>query len=188
LKELKEIEGTNPYEFCDSLEESELIDLNRNLTFQKVIPRIDLHNYKEQQFYIYCYLDPFDKKTQMYKIGNKKVMFGYRPIYIGKATGKGYRHHQHLIEFAKSKYDVDEKNDITFNKWKIEAFKKLEFNMKNNKNMNLPSDWKDYKDNWIVLLEEAFSQQDLQQLEKEYINGIGTLKKNTGLLTNATFG
>lgn len=161
------------------------------LKYNKVYPRIDVHDYNKHKFYIYCYLDPFDFNPKKYNIklpNNQNFVFGYRPLYIGKATGNGYRHHQHLVEFAKSNVDIDKDLKTFPNQWKKQHFMKLEKELVNNRDSNLPSSWNEYKQHWIILLDIANSQEELIIKEKAFINGIGTLRKNSGVLTNATFG
>jgi len=202
------MEGVSPYEddnsnnavrFIEKLEESTSINL---IKLHKVIPRVDLHDYKNNHFYIYCYLNPFKSVINKFLVDFDKdlndeynlpstpteFIFGYEPIYIGKATGAGYRHNQHLIEFAKCSQDIDDNNRIIINQYKKEAFQKIEDKMKENEDDNLPSNWKEYKDNWIIILTTANNQEELIRKEKALINSIGTIRKGTGSLTNATFG
>jgi len=175
----------NPINYKETLEENNLVDY---MKFQKIHPRIDIHNYKEQKFYLYCYLDPFNDTILKYIINNQRYVFGYRPLYVGKATGAGYRHNQHLVEFAKSNMDIDDNLKTFPNMWKKQIFADLEKKMLMNKNPDLPSNWNEYKDNWIIIMDTANSSEELIEKEKEIINKIGTLRKRTGYLVNATHG
>jgi len=195
----KDDNSSNIVQKIEQLEESASLSL---IGLHKVIPRVDLHDYKNNHFYIYCYLNPFKKGVKKFEVDFDKdlndkynlsaspteFIFGYEPIYIGKATGAGYRHNQHLIEFAKSPQDIDDNNRIVINHYKKEAFQNIEKNMEENKDDNLPSNWKEYKDNWIIILTTANDQEELMRKEKALINSIGTIRKGTGSLTNATFG
>ena len=163
-------------------------ELENYLKFHKVYPKIEIHDYNVHKFYLYVYLDPFDKFYHTFSIMGKNISFGYRPLYIGKATGAGYRHNQHIVEFAKSIFDMDKDNKTFPNKLKQEHFKDLDALMKRNHDINLPSNWNDYKKDWIIILDTANSQEELVQKEKNYINSIGTIRKNSGPLVNGTFG
>ena len=83
---------------------------------------------------------------------------------------------------------MDKDNKTFPNKLKQEHFKDLDVLMKQNHDINLPSNWDDYKKDWIIILDTANSQEELIQKEKMYINTIGTIRKNSGPLVNATFG
>jgi len=161
--------------------------ITKYLDMYKVLPRIPYHDYTKHNFYIYCYIDPFTKKYQKYNIAGEEFNFAYRPIYIGKASNKGFRHAQHIPEFIKSGKE-QEGNVKIYNALKRKTFQELENNMKINNNYELPKDWEEYKKNWIIILKVCNSQEELIQTEKDFIKGIGTIKKRTGPLVNAILG
>lgn len=157
------------------------------LSFQKVIPRENYHDLNIHNFYIYCYLNPFEKCDLRFKILGKDYTFGYLPIYIGKAsTNHGYRHNQHISEFLHG-MDSDEPNSgINHDKQKV--FLEIDKNMKENNDPNLPSNWVEYQKNWIIILTHFDLASELITAEKEFIKTIGVRYKETGPLTNAILG
>ena len=165
------------------------------LSFQKVSPKINYFDSKQHTFYLYCYLDPFNENQNEYQLSNgDKIAFGFEPLYIGKASSNhGYRHNQHIAEFLKG-MDSEEKNSnhvqylTTTNLIKMKKFKELETNMKKNKDPNKPNDWTEYQKNWIIVLKSFDSAKEVIEAEKIYIRDIGTLKLNSGPLTNGQIG
>ncbi len=157
--------------------------------YQKVFPKVDYHDYKIHHFYTYVYLDPFDETNLVYNINGQKVEFAYRPIYIGKATNKGYRHSQHIAEYVKNGSESNGYRTI-HNQIKKETFRQLETNMRKrgHSSPDFPSNWKEYQDNWVIIMKTYNSQIQLQQGEKDLIRGIGTIKTGRGPLTNAILG
>jgi len=157
--------------------------------FDKVSPRINYHNYKIHNFYIYVYLDPFQQQYYKYRINGEIIEFAYRPVYIGKATNQGFRHNQHIAEYLKNGQESDRGKTI-HNQIKKEYFKKIETNMikLGNSNPNYPRNWKEYQANWIIIMKSFQTQQQLQRAEADLIKGIGTIRKGTGPLVNALLG
>ncbi|MFA7129164.1 MAG: hypothetical protein WC136_08350 [Sphaerochaeta sp.] len=162
------------------------------LQLRKVEPRIHYHNYKTHKFYVYVYLNPFSPRVSYYDINGITYKFYFDPIYIGKASSRGFRHNQHIKEYLKSSKDYD-RGIIIQNPIKKEAFQRLENNMmKVNNNpeqfdIALPRNWSEYQ-SWIMILEEYDTHEALVDGEKQFIKKIGTIKKNNGPLVNILLG
>jgi hypothetical protein len=152
------------------------------LRLYKIYPKIDNFNYMRYQFYIYIYLDPFEKLDKPFKIkapDNKDYCSAYTPIYVGKASrGAGYRHNQHIQSYLKNK-----ENNVL----KIKKFKEIEKNMAYAKKHNLigvPHDWKEYQLNWIVIHQSFNDAKKLLDYEVKLIQTLGTQYKRKGPLVN----
>ena len=168
--------------------------------FEKVRPRLNHFKYKDVSFYIYVYLNPFKPLRSLYKLPNgEHIEFAFEPIYIGKGTNShtddkfrsGYRMNQHIAEYLKSNVGEEVVNGRTIhNEFKKRAFKDLESNMLKlgHSNVDYPRNWDEYKDNWIIVLNDYPTTQALEAAEKNYIKGIGTLRRGTGPLVNALLG
>lgn len=146
----------------------------------KIHPRIIHFDYIENRYFVYVYLNPFSdvKESISYTINNKNYCFGYSPLYIGKGTGAGYRHNQHISSFLKK----TEKNH-----YKTEWFNYLEKQMivaKLKKDYSKPWNWDEYKKSYVVVLEVFKTAEDLLDFEVKMIQTIGTLKRKTGPLVN----
>ena len=158
--------------------------LPRQLKFDKVIPRINHFNYYDHTFYVYCYLNPFKEDIKKYTLDGVETTFGYEPYYIGKATGNGFRHNQHIAEFKKNN------KDMNHNVFKYKYMTMLDSNMKEvEKNpgkfdVSMPRNWDEYQEQWVVVLRGYPSQQELQDGEMKMIKEIGTIKNGQGTLTN----
>jgi hypothetical protein len=146
----------------------------------KVYPRKLNFNYMSDKFFIYVYLDPFQplNKPLKFNINQNEYCFAYMPIYIGKGTGAGYRHNQHIASFVNS----SEKN-----KFKVAAFHMIQENMaaaaakqENDK----PWNWKEYQAQFVVILETFNDPKQLLKFEMEIINKIGRVQDHSGPLTN----
>lgn len=162
------------------------------LQLRKVEPRIHYHDYKKHKFYIYAYLNPFSPCASDYNINGINYKFYFTPIYIGKASNRGFRHNQHVKEYLKSSADYAD-GVILQNPIKKESFQRLENNMlkvnnnPDNYDISIPRNWNEYQ-NWIMILEEYDSHEALVQGEKQFIKKIGTIKKNNGPLVNILLG
>lgn len=155
----------------------------------KVSPRINHFDHHQYQFYVYVYLDPFAHVNLKYMVGQVPYHFAYAPIYIGKATGQGYRHNQHIAEYLK--FGSEELGSIKIhNELKKKTFANLERNMikYGNSSTHLPRNWEEYQRDWVIVLAGYDDQESLVQGEKLLIRSIGTVRKNTGPLVNAILG
>ncbi len=148
----------------------------------KVYPSKVDFQYQAHKFFIYVYLDPFQEfpTAMIYKAGTpkKEFCFAYQPIYIGKGTGAGYRQNQHLKAFQNKREN---------NKYKVEAFQKIQEGMANAAAIgdhSKPWNWDEYKKSYIKILETFDSPEELLRFETELIKEIGTQWDNTGPLSN----
>jgi len=152
------------------------------LKLYKIYPKVDNFNYMRYQFYIYIYLDPFEKLSKAFDIkapNGKKYCSAYTPIYVGKASrGAGYRHNQHVQTYLKN----NEHNIL-----KVEKFRQIEKNMEYAKKNNLigvPHNWKEYQLNWIIIHESFDDGKKLLDYEVGLIQSIGTKYRKKGPLVN----
>jgi hypothetical protein len=146
----------------------------------KVFPRVQQFNYLKDLFFLYVYMDPFQelKKPLAINIDNQDYCFAYTPFYIGKGTGAGYRHHQHLAAF---------KNNTENNKFKVAAFNELSSKMATaaaKQEHDKPWTIKEYQGSYIVIIKTFEDPKQLLKFEMQMINKIGTLWDKTGPLTN----
>ncbi len=148
----------------------------------KVYPRKLDFKYQSYKFFIYVYLDPFKPldKPLVIKTSNPKTefCFGYEPIYLGKGTGAGYRQNQHLKAFQNNKENNQEK---------VKAFKKISDQMADaaaTKDHTKPWNWKEYQNQYIIVLETFDDPKKLLHFEMQMIKGLGTTWDNSGVLTN----
>ena len=166
--------------------------------FEKVRPRLNHFRYKDISYYIYVYLNPFKSGRTLYHLPNgENVEFAYEPIYIGKGTNShtddqmrsGYRMNQHISEYLR-KGSEDVGGRTIHNEIKRKAFQDLETNMikLGNSNIYFPRNWKEYKNSWVIILNDYQTNQQLENAEKNYIKGIGTQRRGTGPLVNALLG
>ncbi len=145
----------------------------------KVFPRIQTFNYTKDLFFLYAYLDPFQElqKPLVVKI-DTDYCFAYQPFYIGKGTGAGYRHNQHLSAF---------KNQRENNKFKVDTFTKLSTNMADAAAKQVhdkPWNFKEFQSGYIVIIKTFEDPKQLLKFEMEMINKIGTQWDKSGPLTN----
>ena len=146
----------------------------------KVYPRVHQFNYMKDLFFIYIYLDPFKPYKQPFKVNvqNEDFCFAYEPFYLGKGTGAGYRHNQHLVAFQQGHEN---------NSFKIRAFKTLTDNLAEaaaKQEPDTPWNLKEYKDRYIVILKTFETPEALLKFEMEFINKLGTQMDHKGPLTN----
>ncbi len=139
-------------------------------------------NYHRYKFFIYVYLDPFQEFPKPFSVKAgvppKEYCFAYAPVYLGKGTGAGYRHNQHLKAFQSGREN---------NKYKVEAFKKIQDQMAEaaaTQDSSKPWDWKEYKLKYVKILETFDDPKTLLKFEMEMISGLGTKWDNTGYLAN----
>ncbi len=156
---------------------------------EKMRPRINHFDYKKYKFYIYIYLNPFKPAQLKYKMPGQYVEFAFEPLYVGKATNAGFRHNQHIAEYLKTGLEKEGVKTI-HNETKKLAFKELEANMKKYgpTNVNLPSNWTEYQNQWIMIHKVFDNGFDLARYEAKLIKTIGTVRKGTGPLVNALLG
>ena len=146
----------------------------------KVFPRVHNFNYMKDLFFIYVYLDPFKSldKPLSVRIAGQEFCFAYQPFYLGKGTGAGYRHHQHLSAFKKN---------TERNTFKVAAFQELTDNMAHaaaTQIHDMPWNIKEYQDRYIIILKTFEDPKKLLKFEMEAINLIGTQWDKTGPLAN----
>ncbi len=138
--------------------------------------------YQAHKFFVYIYLNPFEEFTTPYTVdaGDPKVeyCFAYAPIYLGKGTGAGYRHNQHLKAFQ---------NQRESNPEKIKAFQKIQDGMAEaaaKADHSKPWNWDEYRKGYVKILETFDDPKTLLKFEMEMINGLGTTWDRTGFLSN----
>ena len=129
--------------------------MHNNLTKIGGAPNVQ-YPLKNLSYYIYVYLDPFDRleKPVKMKINGKDYTFYYRPFYIGKAiSNTSQRMYQHIADYVMNRQRIK-------NLDKHETFKHIEKEIKEVKEngdrlkYDLPADLKMYKNHWIVVGEE----------------------------------
>ncbi len=148
----------------------------------KVYPsKIDF-KYQSHKFFVYVYLDPFQEfpKALSVKAGlpKKEYCFAFQCIYVGKGTGAGYRHRQHLKAFQSGREN---------NQYKVKAFQKIQDGMAEAaaiQDHTKPWNWKEYQQEYIKILETFESPEELLRFEMDLIKGLGTQWDNTGPLSN----
>ncbi len=149
-----------------------------------VYPRKLDFKYQADKFFIYVYLDPFVelKKPLVVKVPNptgpKEFCFAYEPIYIGKGTGAGYRHNQHLKAFQSKRETNPEK---------IKAFQSIQDQMADaaaTQQHDKPWNWIEYQKKYVIVLETFQDPKELITFEMAMIKNIGTRWDKTGTLTN----
>lgn len=156
-------------------------------TLNKVTPRINHFDYKKYHFYLYVYLNPFRKWDKSYSILGETVHFAFEPIYIGKATGDGYRHNQHIAEYLKNGSEQLADGQI-HNEVKKRAFAEVEKNMNHATDPHLPRNWDEYQRDWVIILKGFQTAEELSNAENAFVKIIGNKRRGTGPLTNALLG
>jgi len=156
---------------------------------EKVRPRINHFNYNLYPYYVYVYLNPFKEHQSKYKLPGSYLEFAYEPLYIGKATGAGFRHNQHIAEYLKTGLEKKDYQTI-HNETKKKKFKELEDNMKKYgpTNAALPRNWEEYQKDWIIIIKALNNSHALERFEKDVIKIVGTQRRGTGPLVNALLG
>ncbi len=156
---------------------------------EKVKPRINHFDYNKYPFYTYVYLDPFKEVQLKYRLPGQYLEFAYEPIYIGKATGAGFRHNQHIAEYLKNGLEVNNHRKV-FNDIKKQKFIELEKNMElhGHKDFKLPRNWEEYQRDWIIILKAMDNHDALVRFESDTIKKIGTIKRGNGPLVNILLG
>lgn len=112
---------------------------------------------EDKRFYVYIYLDPREKGNYEYSINDKKLIFDYKPFYVGK--GLNNRINEHIFEAKRIK---------------SKKYKHLKILEILNKNL-IPITLK---------LKENLTDIDACIFEKNLIKIIGRLNNNTGPLSN----
>jgi len=156
---------------------------------EKVRPRINHFDYKKYPFYTYVYLNPFKEVDLKYRLPGQFLEFAYEPFYVGKATGAGFRHNQHIAEYLKTGKETINHRTIN-DPHKRDAFRQLEkdMNQYGSTNVKFPRDWKEYQRDWIIVIKASSDQSSLVRFEKSVISTIGTLKTGRGPLVNILLG
>ena len=146
----------------------------------KVYPRKFNFDYIKDRFYIYVYLNPFKELNKPLEVNalGKTFCFAYEPIYVGKATGSGYRQNQHLSTFRSNKEN---------NQMKVKRLSEIQKQMAEavaRQDKSKPWNWDEYSNQYIIILETFPNAVSLLKFEVELIKNIGTVYDNTGPLTN----
>jgi len=146
----------------------------------KVYPRKTNFNYNADKFFIYVYLDPFREleKPIVVKANNKEYCFAYEPFYLGKGTGAGYRHNQHISAFKKNNEN---------NPFKVATLKRIEEEMvlaAAKHQENKPWTWTEFQQHYVVILETFQDPKELLKFEMTVINQLGTQQDKKGPLAN----
>ncbi len=156
-------------------------DINLLKSYKVYPSKIDF-KYQSYKFFIYVYLDPFQEfpKAMEAKAGEplKTYCFAYAPIYLGKGTGAGYRHNQHLKAFQNKRENNPEK---------IKAFEKIRDGMAEAaaiQDHTKPWNWKEYQNQYIVILETFEDPKELLKFEMQLIKELGTKWDHSGYLSN----
>ncbi len=156
-------------------------DINLLKSYKVYPSKVDFQ-YQSYKFFTYVYLDPFQEFPVAYTVKagepKKEYCFAYAPIYLGKGTGAGYRHNQHLKAFQSGRENNPEK---------VKAFKKIQEGMANAAAIGdhtKPWNWDEYKKGYIKVLEVFNDPKELLKFEMEMINGLGTKWDRTGYLSN----
>ena len=155
----------------------------------KVQPRINHFDYTKYPFYTYVYLNPFKEVQLKYRLPGEYLEFAYEPFYIGKATGAGFRHNQHIAEYLKNGTETVNHRTV-HDPYKKEAFKKLEADMKQYgpTNIKYPRNWEEYQKDWIIVIKALNNASALARYESNVIKIIGTQKRGSGPLVNILLG
>ncbi len=148
----------------------------------KVYPSETSFRYQAHKFFIYVYLNPFVEYPTAMKakagMPLKEYCFGYEPIYLGKGTGAGYRHNQHLKAFQSNREN---------NQWKVKAFQTIQDKMAEaaaTQDHTKPWNWKEYQQEYVKILQTFQDPHDLIKFEMQMIKTFGTQWDNTGPLAN----
>lgn len=156
---------------------------------EKVRPRINHFDYKKYPFYTYVYLNPFKEVQLKYKLPGQYLEFAYEPFYIGKASGAGFRHNQHIAEYLKTGKET-KNHKIIHDPMKREYFQQLEKDMKQygSTNVKYPRNWEEYQRDWIIIIKALNNPDALSRFESSTIKIIGTIKRGNGPLVNILLG
>ena len=156
---------------------------------EKVRPRINHFDHKLYPFYTYVYLNPFKEVQLKYKLPGQYLEFAYEPFYVGKATGSGFRHNQHIVDYLKTGKETINHQTI-HDPHKRDAFRQLEKDMKSlgHTNVKYPRDWEEYQRDWIIVIKALNNAEALSRFESTVIKTIGTQKRGNGPLVNILLG
>lgn len=167
------------------------------LQFSKMLPRVNNHYSGATSNYIYIYLNPF-KPAQTtedfhYKVppgvfGSKDLYFGYEPIYVGKGiSSTGHRLNQHVADFLNLDEDIIGNVKVK-NVQKMEKLKEISSHFGKafpDSQIILPTNWNEYKKEWIQVYLTFPDRISLEVGEKILINTIGSISGiRRGPLTN----
>lgn len=167
------------------------------LKFIKMLPRLNQHYSGVTSNYLYVYLDPYKPAETIDDyhyiipgglIGSKHLYFGYEPIYIGKGVSStGHRLNQHVADFLNLDEDLVGDSKVR-NIQKMEKLKEIASKFGKpceDSTMILPTNWSEYKKEWVCVLFSFPDRMSLEVAEKIFIQTIGS--KNgirRGPLTN----
>ena len=169
------------------------------LRFSKVLPRVNNHYSGVTSNYLYVYLDPFKPAGTIsdyhYKVpggmfGTTDLFFGYEPIYIGKGVSStGHRMNQHVADFLNMDEDSLNgqkiKNPVKMNKF--QEISKHFSKASEDPYLVLPTNWNEYKKDWVCILFTFPDRMSLEVAERiliQTIGSVGGLRK--GPLTNVS--
>lgn len=167
------------------------------LQFSKMLPKINNHYSGVTENYIYIYLNPFKPAKTIddfhYKVppgifGIKDLYFGYEPIYVGKGiSSTGHRLNQHVADFLNLDEDIVGNTKVK-NVQKMEKLKEISSHFGKafpESQVILPTNWPEYKKEWIQIYITFPDRLSLEVGEKILINTIGSLSGlRRGPLTN----
>lgn len=172
--------------------------LGNILHFEKVIPHIEKYS-GTTSLYLYLYLDPNKpilpsepQDKYKYKINPKYrnlfktdvLICGFEPIYLGKGvSATGHRFNQHISSFKKETSQDEVDGKIITNKLKLAKFMEIEksFSSQN----SLIKNWDEYRNNFVKIIFQFNTREDLELAEIVLINTIGSINGTyKGPLTN----
>ena len=167
------------------------------LQFSKMLPKINNHYSGATENYIYIYLNPFNPAETIddfhYRVppgifGCKELYFGYEPIYVGKGiSSTGHRLNQHVADFLNLDEDIVGNTKVK-NVQKMEKLKEIASHFGKSfpeSQIILPTNWPEYKKEWIHVFITFPDRLSLEVAEKILINTIGSISGlKRGPLTN----
>lgn len=167
------------------------------LQFSKMLPKINNHYSGATENYIYIYLNPFNPAETIddfhYRVppgifGCKELYFGYEPIYVGKGiSSTGHRLNQHVADFLNLDEDIVGNTKVK-NVQKMEKLKEIASHFGKSfpeSQIILPTNWPEYKKEWIQVFITFPDRLSLEVAEKILINTIGSISGlKRGPLTN----
>lgn len=157
------------------------------LQFSKMLPKINNHYSGATENYIYIYLNPFNPAETIddfhYRVppgifGCKELYFGYEPIYVGKGiSSTGHRLNQHVADFLNLDEDIVGNTKVK-NVQKMEKLKEIASHFGKSfpeSQIILPTNWPEYKKEWIQVFITFPDRLSLEVAEKILINTIGSI-------------